>query len=88
MPKAVKICRICGNAYEACKTVNVANIFRWQDVACSPECGAKYLHKIQLSRVVMSHEDDTESVISGDGVDGLRDGQLENGHVNELDADT
>lgn len=44
------VCRVCGASYEACRTIRKGNIFRWQDVSCSPECGAEYLHRIRVSR--------------------------------------
>lgn len=51
MATATKICRVCGKEYEACHTLKrVAGVFRWQDVACSPECGSVYLAKIEASR--------------------------------------
>lgn len=51
MPKVMKICRVCGKSYEACRTVNkVPGVFRWQEVACSPECGAIYLQKVNDAR--------------------------------------
>ena len=51
MPKAVKVCRVCGKEYEACRTVSqAAGVFRWQDVACSPECGAEYLRRVNEAR--------------------------------------
>lgn len=51
MATATKKCRVCGKEYKACRTVsNVAGIFRWQEVACSPECGSIYLAKIEASR--------------------------------------
>jgi hypothetical protein len=51
MASAMKKCRICGKAYEACRSANrTAVVFRWQEVACSPECGAMYLQKINESR--------------------------------------
>ena len=44
MPTAVKTCRVCGKSYAACRTMSkAAGVFRWQEVACSPECGAEYL---------------------------------------------
>lgn len=43
-------CEVCGKEYEACHTQKVSNVFRWQDVACSPECGAKYLEMLMASR--------------------------------------
>lgn len=48
MAKALKVCRVCGKEYEACRTA--ATSFRWQEVACSPECGQIYLKKIEESR--------------------------------------
>lgn len=45
-----KTCRVCGKKYEACRTSKISKIFRWQDVSCSPECGAEYLRRIEASR--------------------------------------
>lgn len=52
MATAVKTCRVCGKAYEACRTMmnRTAGVFRWQEVACSPECGAEYLRRINEAR--------------------------------------
>ena len=51
MASAIKKCRVCGKEYEACRSANrSAGVFRWQEVACSPECGAVYLQKIEESR--------------------------------------
>ena len=51
MAKVFKTCRVCGKTYEACRTVSVVpGVFRWQEVACSPECGAIYLKKVKESR--------------------------------------
>lgn len=47
----MKKCRVCGKEYEACRSANrVAGVFHWQEVACSPECGAVYLQQINESR--------------------------------------
>ncbi len=44
-------CRVCGKEYEPCRTATRRpNVFHWQEVACSPECGAIYLHRIIESR--------------------------------------
>lgn len=57
MATAIKICRVCGKEYEACHTLKrVAGVFRWQEVACSPECGSIYLAKIEASRAVTPTE--------------------------------
>lgn len=51
MPKVMKKCRVCGKSYEACRTLDTrVGVFRWQDVACSPECGSVYLEQILTSR--------------------------------------
>ncbi len=51
MLKHIKICRTCGRQYEACRSSHKNDTaFRWQDVACSIECGMKYLQKIEESR--------------------------------------
>ena len=51
MASVIKKCRVCGKKYESCRTVSHnAGVFRWQEVACSPECGAIYLERINESR--------------------------------------
>ena len=51
MATAMKKCKVCGCEYEYCHTVRrVAGVFRWQDVACSPEHGSIYLARIEASR--------------------------------------
>lgn len=52
MAAAVKKCRVCGREYEACRTMmdRAAGVFRWQEVACSPECGAEYLRRVTETR--------------------------------------
>ena len=51
MATATLKCRVCGKEYEACRNAKrVDGVFRWQDVACSPEHGADYLDLIRKSR--------------------------------------
>ena len=51
MATATLKCRVCGKEYEACRNAKrVDGVFRWQDVACSPEHGAVYLDLIRKSR--------------------------------------
>lgn len=46
-----KECRVCGKEYEPCHSSKLqAGVFRWREVACSPECGAIYLQRINESR--------------------------------------
>lgn len=56
MASETKKCRVCGKEYEACRTAKVAGVFRWQEVACSPECGTIYLQKINESRGLVEKE--------------------------------
>lgn len=51
MATAMMECRVCGKLYPACHSLRRGDTtFRWQEVACSPECGAEYLRQILLSR--------------------------------------
>lgn len=55
MVSAIKVCRVCGKEYESCRSANRnAGVFRWQEVACSPECGAIYLDRINESRNIVT----------------------------------
>lgn len=57
MASVIKKCRVCGKEYEACRNANrIAGVFRWREVACSPECGAVYLQKIEESRGLVSRK--------------------------------
>ena len=58
MAKGTRICKVCGKEYEYCHTWNNTNKFRYQDVACSPECGAKYFAAIEASRAASKKEED------------------------------
>ena len=51
MAHAEGVCRVCGKTYKACLTPKAnPNEFRWQDVACSPECGKEYLRRVLEAR--------------------------------------
>ena len=56
MAKGTRICKVCGKEYEYCKTWLSTDKFRYQDVACSPECGAIYFAKIAESRGLVQPE--------------------------------
>lgn len=65
MPKQKKICRVCGAEYEACQSVRTgSSIFNWREVACSPECGMKYLDRITVSRSIVESAEETTAVRS------------------------
>lgn len=50
MAKVIKQCRVCGKDYEYCHTFKRTTLFRWQDVACSPECGNIYFERVLAAR--------------------------------------
>lgn len=53
MATATMKCRVCGKEYKSCHTLKrIEGVFRWQEVACSPECGSVYLAEIEASRAV------------------------------------
>ena len=66
-----KPCKTCGKAFVPCVT-HVAGAFNWRTVACSPECGQKYLYKIMVSRgliveePVATDEETTETIETSD----------------------
>lgn len=63
MPKATRICKVCGKEYEYCHTQRrVPGVFRWVDVACSPECGSIYLERIRASRAKTENSVDVAEV--------------------------
>lgn len=71
MAGAIKKCRVCGKDYEACRSAKrVDGVYRWKDVACSPECGQVYLARILESRkpavekpiVIPSQEEETAEI--------------------------
>lgn len=60
-------CRVCGKEYEACHTLRPAsNIFRWQAVACSPECGEIFLARILASRATTPADSVAEDTKAAD----------------------
>lgn len=57
METAKRECKACGKMYDYCHT-EARNKFRWQDVACSPECGEKYFALIRETRSQKPSEPD------------------------------
>lgn len=88
MAKVTKICRICKKKYKACQTSAITNTFRWQDVACSPECGLKYLNKVRVARREIDENDETIStdVIYNEDFYGF-DGEPEEEYISEFGSD-
>ena len=56
MPKVKRKCKNCGKEFETCRSFYANDgEFRWQNVACSPECGAAYLAAVLESRSAARH---------------------------------
>lgn len=44
-------CRVCGKPFVPCnKPSAVLGAFNYRSIACSPECGAEYLRRVQATR--------------------------------------
>ena len=64
---SIQRCRVCGKEYEACHPLRPASdTFRWQAVACSPECGEKFLAAILASRATETTESIVENTAEAD----------------------
>lgn len=74
MPIGLRKCKVCGKLYEYCKTNRSSDIFRWQDVACSPSHGSIYLARITESRSVSISNDTTPKAV--DEIDAYEDDEL------------
>ena len=58
-------CRVCGKMFTPCnKTSGALGAFNFREVACSPECGAEYLRRVQVARQKSSEAPD--AVVSTD----------------------
>lgn len=53
-------CRVCGKMFVPCNKPSVAiGAFNYRSIACSLECGAEYLRRVQAAR----QKSDAESVL-------------------------
>ena len=52
-------CRVCGKMFVPCnKPSAVIGAFNYHSLACSPECGAEYLRRVQAARQKSSNAPD------------------------------
>ena len=52
-------CRVCGKMFTPCnKTSSALGAFNYREVACSPQCGAEYLRRVQAARQKPSNAPD------------------------------
>ena len=78
MALAKRKCRVCGEPYEACRsTKRNPDVFVWQEVACSLNCGSIYLEQIYASRniqlakaiAIVEMDEPAPAVITSDELD-------------------
>lgn len=79
MATGYKTCKICGKKYEYCMTNRRYTIFRWQDVACSPEHGAIYFQQIEESRKQAVSSPVAEELPIDEGLDALFEEDFDDG---------
>lgn len=54
-------CRVCGKMFVPCnKPSAVIGAFNYHSLACSPECGAEYLRRVQAARQQTNDANSTE----------------------------
>lgn len=60
-------CRVCGKMFVPCnKPSNVIGAFNYRSLACSPECGAEYLRRVQAARQTSSEAQSPDAIVSTD----------------------
>jgi hypothetical protein len=62
-------CRVCGKLFVPCnKSSRSLGAFNYRSVACSPECGAEYLRRVQAARnpVVVTEDVIPDAIVSTD----------------------
>lgn len=51
MAKITAVCRVCGKQFVPCNKSSASlGAFNYHSIACSPECGAEYLRRVQAAR--------------------------------------
>lgn len=51
MAKRTVSCRVCGKLFVPCNKSSASlGAFNYHSIACSPECGAEYLRRVQEAR--------------------------------------
>ena len=62
-------CRVCGKVFVPCnKPSAVIGAFNYHSLACSPECGAEYLRRVQVARQKTSVVQAPDAIVSTDEV--------------------
>lgn len=62
-------CRVCGKMFVPCnKPSSVIGAFNYHSLACSPECGAEYLRRVQAARQKLTVEQAPDAIVSMDEI--------------------
>lgn len=62
-------CRVCGKMFVPCnKPSAVIGAFNYHSLACSPECGAEYLRRVQAARQKSVVNETPDAVVSTDEI--------------------
>lgn len=70
MPKVKRKCKNCGKEFEVCRSFySDGREFRWQNITCSPECGAAYLSAILESRGLSQRCNEACNNVTADNAD-------------------
>lgn len=60
-------CRVCGKMFVPCnKPSDVIGAFNYRSLACSPECGAEYLRRVQAARQTSSEVQSPDATVPTD----------------------
>lgn len=61
MAKRTAVCRVCGKQFVPCNKSSASlGAFNYHGIACSPECGAEYLRRVQEARKQSEQNETTE----------------------------
>lgn len=61
MAKRTIACRVCGKQFVPCNKSSASlGAFNYHSIACSPECGAEYLRRVQVARNQSEQEETAE----------------------------
>lgn len=61
MAKRTVACRVCGKLFVPCNKSSASlGAFNYHSIACSPECGAEYLRRVQEARKQLEQKETAE----------------------------
>ena len=65
MPKVTRTCRVCGKQFLVCRTPNMGNVLRWQDIACSWEHAEEYFAAVDAAQKAESQQNNDKDQGAG-----------------------